>query len=50
MVGRSNDPVDIYRLDVAHDDYPYETSWSLQSFMIGNVVTPSGLKEVTESG
>jgi hypothetical protein len=30
VVRRNNSPtVDYYRLDVAYDDYPYETSWLL---------------------
>jgi trypsin len=39
-----------YRLDVAYDEYPYETSWSLQSLTTGAVVAASGFDEVTESG
>jgi hypothetical protein len=39
-----------YRLDVAYDDYPYETSWSLQSLTTSAVVAASGFNEVTELG
>jgi hypothetical protein len=39
-----------YRLDVAYDNYPEETSWSLQSLTTGEDVATSGFNEVTESG
>jgi hypothetical protein len=42
VIGRSNGPTVNYRLDVAYDDYPYETSWSLQSLATGAVVATSG--------
>jgi hypothetical protein len=42
VVGRSTGPTVDYRLDVAYDDYPYETSWSLQSLATGGVVAASG--------
>jgi hypothetical protein len=48
VIGRSNGPTVNYRLDVAYDDYPYETSWSLQSLATGAVVATSGFNEVTE--
>jgi trypsin len=51
VVGR-NAVVDVdveYRLDVAYDEYPNETSWSLQSLATGEVVAASGFNEVTES-
>lgn len=40
VVGRSNDPTEKYQLDVAHEGYPYGTSWSLQSLATGAVVLP----------
>jgi hypothetical protein len=41
-----------YRMDAAYEyeDYPYETSWSLQSLATGAVVVASGFNEVTEFG
>lgn len=39
-----------YRLDVTYDEYPYETSWSLQSLTTGAVVAESGFDEVSEMG
>jgi trypsin len=39
-----------YRLDVTYDEYPYETSWSLQSRTTNAVVAASDFYEVTESG
>jgi hypothetical protein len=51
VVGR-NAVVDLdgeYRLDVAYDEFPNETSWSLQSLTTGEVVAASGFNEVTES-
>jgi hypothetical protein len=38
------------RLDIAYDDYLYETSWSLQSLTTGTVVATPGYNEVTEFG
>jgi trypsin len=51
VVGLNAAPqVDVdYRLDVAYDEYPYETSWSLQSLTTGAIVAASGFDEVTES-
>jgi trypsin len=49
VVGR-NPVADVeYRLDVAYDAYPNETSWSLQSRTTGAVVASSGFNEVAES-
>jgi trypsin len=39
-----------YRLDVTYDDFPGETSWSLQSLTTGVVVAASGFGEVTGLG
>jgi hypothetical protein len=50
VVIRSTGPTVDYRLDVAYDDYPYETSWSLQSLATCAVVAASGFNEVTELG
>jgi hypothetical protein len=51
VVGLNAAPADVdYRLDVAYDEYPYETSWSLQSLTTGAVVAASGFDEVTEWG
>jgi hypothetical protein len=50
VVGLNAAPAVDYRLDVAYDEYPYETSWSLQSLTTGAVVAASGFDEVTESG
>jgi hypothetical protein len=38
------------RLDIAYDDYLYETSWLLQILTTGTVVATSGYNEVTEFG
>jgi hypothetical protein len=48
VVDVSTAPTVDYRLDVAYDDYPEETSWSLQSLTTGTVVAASGFNEVTE--
>jgi hypothetical protein len=50
VVGRSTGPTVDYRLDVAYDDYPYETSWSLQSLTTDAVATAFGFSEGTERG
>ena len=50
VVGRNVGPAVDYRLDVTYDDYPYETSWSLQSLTTGAVVAASGFGEVTGLG
>jgi hypothetical protein len=39
-----------HRLDIAYDDYLYETSWSLQSLTTGTVAATSGFNEVIEFG
>jgi hypothetical protein len=39
-----------YRLDIAYDDYLYETSWSLRILTTGTVVATFGYNEVTELG
>jgi hypothetical protein len=53
VAGRSSTgPAVDYRLDVAYDDYPYETSWSLQrvSRPVLLLSRLSSLYEVTELG
>jgi adenylosuccinate synthase len=48
VVGRNLvEPAVDYLLDVAYDEYPNETSWSLTT---GAVVAASGFDEVTASG
>jgi hypothetical protein len=41
--------VQVDRLDVAYDDYPYK-SWSLQRLVTGTDVAAYGVTEVTELG
>jgi hypothetical protein len=41
VVGRSTGPTVDYRLDIAYDDYPHETSWSLQSLTTSAVAAAS---------
>jgi trypsin len=50
VVGLNTNPGLDYRLDVTYDEYPYETSWSLQSRTTGAVVATAGFDEVTEVG
>jgi hypothetical protein len=47
MVRPSTGPTVDYRLDVAYDDYPYETSWSLERLTITVVDAAFGFNEVT---
>jgi hypothetical protein len=38
------------RLDIAYNDYPYKTSWSLQRLVTGTFVAAYGFDGVTELG
>jgi hypothetical protein len=46
--GRGSGPTVAYQLDVAFDDHPYATTYSLQSLTTGAVEAASGCNEVTK--